>query len=88
MLKLVLIETFSEDAHDLATRIDGLRGVADTTVYDGLGQLLLDLHEGLHSAMLSDAVDVLGDWLTDNTDEVFEEQPEVDDLRSALQGIQ
>jgi hypothetical protein len=30
------------------------------------------------------AIELLGDWLTDNTETVFEEQPEIDDIRSEL----
>ena len=33
---------------------------------------------------LSRAVDDLGAWLTDNTDGVFEEQPEIDNIRTLL----
>lgn len=29
----------------------------------------------------------LGDWLTDNTDEVFEEEPEIDGLRGTVQDV-
>lgn len=35
-------------------------------------------------AATNDAVSSLGAWLTDNTVDVFEEQPEIDDLRLAL----
>ena len=34
---------------------------------------------------LEDAVSELGIWLTDNTEEVFEEQPEIDDIRCDIQ---
>lgn len=33
---------------------------------------------------VSQAIEQLGDWLTDNTEEVFEEQPEIDEIRAAL----
>jgi len=36
-------------------------------------------------AAVERAVELLGDWLTDNTVEVFEEQPEIDGIRADLQ---
>lgn len=33
---------------------------------------------------INTAVTALGDWLTDNTDVVFEEQPEIDGIRAEL----
>jgi hypothetical protein len=34
---------------------------------------------------VQNAIDALGAWLTDNTVEVFEEQPEIDGIRLTLQ---
>lgn len=33
---------------------------------------------------VEEAIAELGNWLTDNTDEVFEEQPEIDNIRTGL----
>jgi hypothetical protein len=33
---------------------------------------------------VASAAEILGDWLTDNTDLVFEEQPEIDSVRTEL----
>lgn len=33
------------------------------------------------------AIEGLTDWLLDNTEKVFEEQPEIDDVRSGLQNV-
>ena len=33
------------------------------------------------------ANDYLADWLVDNTEKVFEEEPEIDDLRGTLQDV-
>lgn len=34
---------------------------------------------------INDAIEQLGVWLTDNTVEVFEEEPEIDDIRAELE---
>lgn len=34
---------------------------------------------------VADAIERLGNWLTDNTENVFEEQPEIDGIRADLQ---
>jgi hypothetical protein len=35
-------------------------------------------------AAIDDATAELGHWLTDNTDEAFEEEPDIDGVRSSL----
>lgn len=70
-----------EQAIGFADRIKALIGQGlpdEDTLFDAMQFLLKPV------PMPAFAFETLTEWLTDNTVEVFEEQPEVDDIRSDL----